>query len=207
MKGDKLMTKKMTSRQLKALETKKAIFESALKLFKEKGYDNVFIEDITSGAGTSKGSFYTYFKSKDEVFIEYYKNIDNLYEKFYLEIKEKLSPQEKLVYVLTEGIKHLEKLGAEVLTIVLLNQLSQKDNAPFVVNEERTINRIVKEIIEEGQEANIFLSDMTSNELTFLVLQYYKGIFLDWCLLKGGFNFLSVGENGLRCLINGMKVS
>ncbi|MCH6265357.1 TetR/AcrR family transcriptional regulator [Neobacillus citreus] len=200
------MTKKMTSRQLKALETKKAIFESALKLFKEKGYDNVLIEDITSGAGTSKGSFYTYFKSKDEVFIEYYKNIDDLYEKFYLEIKDKLPPQEKLIYVLTEGIKHLEKLGSEVLTIVLLNQLSQKDTAPFVVNEDRTINRIVKEIIEEGQEVNIFSSDMTSNELTFLVLQYYKGIFLDWCLLKGEFNFLSVGENGLRCLINGMKV-
>src|SRR5437762_631547 len=124
------MSKKMTSRQLKALETKKAIYESALKLFKEKGFDNVLIEDITSSAGTSKGSFYTYFKSKDEVFIEYYKNIDDLYEKFLMDVKDNPSPQEKLVYVLTEGIKYLEKLGPETLTIVLLNQLTQKEKIP-----------------------------------------------------------------------------
>lgn len=201
------MSKKRTSRQLKALETKKAIYESALKLFKEKGFDNVLIEDITTSAGTSKGSFYTYFKSKDEVFIEYYKNIDDLYEKFLIDVKDNPSPQEKLIYVLTEGIKHLEKLGPETLTIVLLNQLSQKEKIPFVSNENRTINRIVKEIIEDGQECNIFPRDLNSNELTFLILQYYKGIFLDWCLLKGEFNFKSVGEKGLRCLINGMTVS
>ncbi|MEH7383447.1 TetR/AcrR family transcriptional regulator, partial [Bacillus sp. JJ1533] len=56
------MDKKLTKRQLKALETKKAIFESAIKLFKENGFDNVLVEDITTEAGTSKGSFYTYFK-------------------------------------------------------------------------------------------------------------------------------------------------
>lgn len=197
----------MTARQLKALETKKAIYKAALKLFQEKGFDNVLIEDITSSVGTSKGSFYTYFKSKDEVFIEYYKNIDDLYEKFLIDVKDNPSPQEKLVYVLTEGIKYLENLGPETLTIVLLNQLSQKEKIPFVVSENRTINRIVKKIIEDGQECNIFRHDLNSNELTFLVLQYYKGVFLDWCLLKGDFNFKLVGEKGLRCLINGITIS
>ncbi|MCM3767767.1 TetR/AcrR family transcriptional regulator [Neobacillus niacini] len=201
------MSKKLNSRQLKALETKKAIFESALKLFKEKGFENVLIEDITTSAGTSKGSFYTYFKSKDEVFIEYYKSVDVLYENFLEEIKGSPSPEEKLIYVLTKGIKHLEQLGPEILTIVLLNQLSHNEKTPFVMNENRTINKIVKEIVEEGLANNTFRQDLSSDELTFLILQYYKGIYLDWCLLKGGFNFAEVGESGLRCLIAGMTVS
>ncbi|MEH7383448.1 TetR/AcrR family transcriptional regulator C-terminal domain-containing protein, partial [Bacillus sp. JJ1533] len=134
----------------------------------------------------------------------YYKNIDVLYEKFLMKVNDRLSPQEKLIFVLTEGIKHLEKLGSEILTIVLLNQLSQKEQIPFVMNENRTIYRIVQQIIEEGQQNNCFRLDLSSQELTFLVLQYYKGIFLDWCLLKGEFNFLKIGENGLRCFIRGM---
>lgn len=41
------------------------ILNSALKLFLEKGFSSTSIEDITKLAGVSKGSFYTYFPSKE----------------------------------------------------------------------------------------------------------------------------------------------
>jgi TetR/AcrR family transcriptional regulator len=49
-------------------KTKRDIFESAIKTFSTNGYDGATMEEISSSAGVAKGTFYYYFKSKDEVF-------------------------------------------------------------------------------------------------------------------------------------------
>lgn len=41
------------------------IIEAAKKLIMQKGYRKTSVEDITNEVGIAKGSFYTYFKSKD----------------------------------------------------------------------------------------------------------------------------------------------
>ncbi|MBN1130203.1 MAG: TetR/AcrR family transcriptional regulator [Chitinispirillaceae bacterium] len=46
---------------------KEEILEIAQKLFVEKGYEATSIEAILSQAGISKGAFYYYFKSKEEL--------------------------------------------------------------------------------------------------------------------------------------------
>ncbi len=46
------------------------ILNSALKLFLEKGFSATSVEEITKLAGISKGSFYTYFHSKESLLNE-----------------------------------------------------------------------------------------------------------------------------------------
>ena len=47
--------------------TKGRIVSAAWKLFYEQGYDNTTVEDIIFESETSKGSFYHYFNSKDDL--------------------------------------------------------------------------------------------------------------------------------------------
>ena len=47
--------------------TKTKIVSAAWKLFYEQGYDSTTVEDIIKESGTSKGSFYHYFDSKDSL--------------------------------------------------------------------------------------------------------------------------------------------
>ncbi len=49
-------------------KTKRAIFEKAMQLFADKGYNDTSIEEITAVAGIAKGTFYYHFSSKEEVF-------------------------------------------------------------------------------------------------------------------------------------------
>lgn len=49
-------------------KTKRAIFEKAMQLFADKGYNDTSIEEITAVAGVAKGTFYYHFSSKEEVF-------------------------------------------------------------------------------------------------------------------------------------------
>lgn len=52
----------------KGISSRDLIFKRALQLFTEKGYDGTSIDDIRQAAGfKSKASFYTHFKSKEEL--------------------------------------------------------------------------------------------------------------------------------------------
>lgn len=51
------------------LQKEKAILESAIKLFNQKGYHSTKIEDIAKGANISKGLTYFYFKNKEDIYM------------------------------------------------------------------------------------------------------------------------------------------
>jgi AcrR family transcriptional regulator len=53
----------------KAFDTKQAIVDSGIKLFHEKGFTKTKISDITEVANVAHGTFYVYFKSKEDFFI------------------------------------------------------------------------------------------------------------------------------------------
>ena len=47
---------------------KRKIIQSARRLFKRHGFDNVSVQQIMSGAGLTHGGFYTYFPSKSALY-------------------------------------------------------------------------------------------------------------------------------------------
>ena len=57
----------MGRRQRRAAETRLRLFRCALRLFGERGFPNVTVEDITEAADVGKGTFFNYFQSKDHV--------------------------------------------------------------------------------------------------------------------------------------------
>ena len=50
--------------------TKEHILFTALKLILKKGYGDVTMNELVEASGMSKGAFYHYFKSKDEIYFE-----------------------------------------------------------------------------------------------------------------------------------------
>lgn len=54
-------------RERRAAETRLKLFRCAVRLFAERGFPNVTVEDITEAADVGKGTFFNYFKSKDHV--------------------------------------------------------------------------------------------------------------------------------------------
>lgn len=57
----------MSLREKKKIETKNRIFEVSGKLFKEKGFENTTIDEITKEAGIAKGTFFNYFPTKESL--------------------------------------------------------------------------------------------------------------------------------------------
>ena len=54
------------------MDKKEAILQAAKALFSEKGYKGTSISDITERAGIAAGTFYLYFESKIQLFMDIY---------------------------------------------------------------------------------------------------------------------------------------
>ena len=72
------------------------IFEAALKLLPEKGFNGCSVKDITVAAGVPKGSFYNHFESKEALgaeIVDYYGTRGNLRDVL---TDQSMAPMERL---------------------------------------------------------------------------------------------------------------
>ena len=51
-------------------EVRQKIIRSARKLFNLRGFEHVTVNQIMAAAGLTRGGFYSYFKSKEDLYVE-----------------------------------------------------------------------------------------------------------------------------------------
>ena len=65
------------------------IVSAAWQLFHEKGYNKTTVDDIIALSGTSKGSFYYYFNTKDELL----NSLADILDEFYEDLEKTMDPE------------------------------------------------------------------------------------------------------------------
>src|SRR6267154_884896 len=93
----------LSRRERKKEETQEKIFKVAVKLFKQKGFEDTTIDDITERADVAKGTFFNYFAKKEAIlgylwearFLDVEANADQL-------IASKRTAREKLIKLYTD---------------------------------------------------------------------------------------------------------
>jgi len=81
-------------REKKKEQTRSAILKAALHLFSKKGYDNTSIDELARLAGVGKGTIYTYFQSKSEIFLAF---CEEQLQFVYQELADKSDPDAPLI--------------------------------------------------------------------------------------------------------------
>lgn len=70
--------------------TKYSLIESAIRMFQQKGFQMTRVSDIVADAGVAQGTFYNYFKSKEEIFREICNEFINKVQRKFVERTEHL---------------------------------------------------------------------------------------------------------------------
>ena len=123
---------------------KEQIMEAATKLILKKGYSHTSVEDITNEMGIAKGSFYTYFKSKNlllQTIAE--KKIDEMMEKQDDILKNSFSFEETLKNIILVRLKFShESMKRELVLISLIKNIE-------------ALSPEIKEILKRIEQINI----------------------------------------------------
>ena len=179
------MTLRTTKRQLQAQATKQALFESAIALFKEKGYGAVTVEDIARRAGTAKGSFYTYFRTKSDIVLEEFKAIDQFYEEWSRNLRRYPDTREKLVALTRAQMRYVrDTVGVSTLKVLYAANLVEPTTEKILIDRSRFLHKLVCGLMDEGQALQQVRTDLSAERLAQIYNRACRSVFLDWaCLL------------------------
>lgn len=136
-------------------KTKRKIFETAMQLFADKGYEATSIEEITATVGVAKGTLYYHFSSKEEIFNFLVEEGIKLLQNS-IDIKTSKLPNyiDKLKAIILIQIKIVVKYE-DIITILLTQFLGKKARnqkcQKLVYEYINKIEEIVKEGIKKGQ--------------------------------------------------------
>jgi AcrR family transcriptional regulator len=179
------MALKPGKRQINSERTKQKIYHSAIGLFHRYGYENVSVEDIVRVSETSVGSFYHFFKSKDELPILFMQNnLQAAFEEYEKEVlipaREKNTPViDQICDFLFYALKITHDCGEEFLRVAMIYLMKDIDGEisyNYMFNPDRAFARICRQLIREGQEAGEFRDDKSVDELFTKINIFSNGI-------------------------------
>ncbi|HPJ03097.1 MAG TPA: TetR/AcrR family transcriptional regulator [Candidatus Limiplasma sp.] len=176
-----LQNRDLTSRQFQAEETHKRIYDTAFGLMTKKGFDRITIKDISKKAGVSIGTFYHYYKSKDEILHEVYKKADDYFKDSIANIQAESTPE-----IIIEYFRYYARFSKQN-TVGFTTHLYNIENK-FFLKKGRLMQTVLADILRKGQEAGEILTAKTPDELVDYLFLIARGIVFDWGLRDGQYD-------------------
>lgn len=95
--------------------TQKAIYEKTVRLIKDKGIRTVTVDDIVTAVGIGKGSFYTYYPSKEACLFEVIKRCEReAFSRMEKMLSSGYSDREKIIQLLKDIFVSRESLVTSI---------------------------------------------------------------------------------------------
>lgn len=188
----------MNSRSIQALKTKKKIYETSIKLFKNKGLENVTIQEIAAAANVSVGSFYNYYKSKNDILNEQFLKADVLFHEFVKCGIKGITAKERIINYMLFYIDFVNTYPLEFIKVLYSN------NNTLFIKEGRAMQTLLDPIIEEGISKGEIKTNMSVTEINEYLYQAMRGLIFHWCLHDGNFDIHKRAEKYLDLLVESL---
>lgn len=189
----------LTSRQLQAIETKRKIYETAMKLADLNGFNNLKVTELCKHAHISPGTFYYYYTSIDDVFQETYTAFDEYMKE---EIRT-LDPDDpvfdRILQLFTIDFNYVSRHGVGLIVRQysgLFSQIPGSNNVFY--SKKRIMYKSLVSLISEGQKAGLMSLEGTPSQAASSLMIYARGITIDWALHNGSYDIVTGGEIYMR---------
>ena len=189
----------------KSRNTKTKIVSAAWELFYRNGYDDTTVDDIVELSGTSKGSFYHYFESKDALLNSLAYLFDDKYEELTDQIPEDMHSFDVLLFLNRELFDLIDnKIDQNLIGKLYSTQLMKKGEKSLLDND-RFYYKLLRRIVTRGQEKGELTAEMTVNEIVRLYAMCERALIIEWCLCNWSLSLKNFSERSLPMLLNGIK--
>ncbi len=197
----------MNKKIIQGNETKKRIVDCARKLFVEKGYNNVTVDEIIAEANSSKGGFYTHFKTKEDLIYGMLPMVDEAYGSFFKK-EEKYENTIEKIYALINFVFYImeNEIGLEFMSVIYSSQIKDLSSYRFLTAPEREYYNQLKILIEEAHRNREITADIPTEEIISILTTCIRGVIYDWCLKRGSFQLSSYGIKIIKIMLEHFKL-
>jgi AcrR family transcriptional regulator len=179
------------------------ILANAIQLFKERGFDEVTIDDIIGQLEISQATFFNYFPSKDAILRQAAEDTVGRYrEMLEQEVRRDAPTAEKvrrLLEAMGRGIQEDKRFYRTLFTRSVLNFGNARA--------ERILSDLSAALMREGQRRGDVSTEYDPHELAEIFIGTYYAIIIRWLHGDGGQSLTERLHNGAAIFLSGVAPS
>jgi AcrR family transcriptional regulator len=177
------MGKEPNKRQQQAEQTKQKLYKNAIKLFQEKGYSAVTVEEICKKSNVSKGAFYVHFSSKHDIVVTQSKRNDEAQMAFYNAMDKSLPYTEQIIKFAEFICRNIaEDKGLDAERAIYTAEMSKTNPPQYICNKNRPLYKIFEKIFAAGQKAGEFREDISGSDAVEVFIMCIRGVIYEWII-------------------------
>ncbi len=165
----------------KAQKTRDHLLHTSLKLMEKNGYQNTTVRDICAEANISIGTFYSYFPSKNDLFLDIYGQADDYFTDTVSVNITGHTAKEKII----DFFRFYARLNIDS-GIELVRILYNPDNSWF--SRTRPMQQVLEKIVSEGMASGELEGDISPSEAVDFFFISVRGFCYNWCILNGEYD-------------------
>lgn len=157
--------------QVKKEDKKKRILNTAMRLFAEKGFRNVSLDEIAREAKVGKGTIYVYFDSKMRILEESAKSVFNGFTESFRLVFERSESIDEFIDNLVNSV--VENISVKSKIMMLFHKESSYDREKYI----QTISDY-KETLKRVYERFLKGSDVSFEEFYSVLTGIFMAIYM-----------------------------
>ncbi|MBD8028300.1 TetR/AcrR family transcriptional regulator [Ureibacillus sp. Re31] len=151
---------------------RRTIINESIDLFDKKGYSKTSIQDIVNSIGATKGTFYYYFNSKQEllrdIHLSYIQEL--LQEQEVILHDSNLTSKDKIRKLILLIIGKIRTHGKSARVFTREIRHLEEEHIQYVNSIKREFRLNFQKVLEDGVEKGEFRKDLRSDIVTFGIL-------------------------------------
>lgn len=186
--------------------TKEALISSAVALFEERGYDNTSVQQVVDRANRTKGAYYHYFDSKEDLLFHIHDvYVEHIVEKANEVVKRDLPIDEKMRQFIIEVLLGPMGRYKSELT-VYLQELRFLDETSFteIKRKRDEFAGIFIDIIQQGVDEGVFKPVTSVRVVAFGIIGMAAWTHT-WLIADGPLSPQEIGAIYADMVIDGLK--
>ena len=158
------------------------IVNTSYKLFQEKGYNEVTVNDICDACGISKPTFYHYVGSKDEIVAIFYSDLTSRLVEELLAQSATDDYWQRIVMAFDTIFSHSQEFGVNLYSQLFIVNLN-KDLGTFEMRD--SLTSLMTQLFEKAQACGQIQNPSDPRQLYISCANMSFGYGVCWCLNRG----------------------
>src|SRR5262252_5002320 len=165
----------------RAEDTRRRIYEAALELFREKGFEQTTMRDIAAKAGVALGAAYYYFSAKEAIVLAFYQEMQESSQESILEAMSRHKKLKDRLRVVLEKRLELLAPNRKFCDALFRHAPDSADPlSPFSAETRPIRERAIEHLHVAVEGGDIKVSADRTPRLPYLLWLYQMAIILFW---------------------------
>lgn len=184
--------------------TRKALVDSALSLFGERGFHATSVQSIVDHANVTKGAFYHHFETKEDVLaLIHDEYLDSAVEGLEKALASSEDPTEQLRAVVRESVLSVARFRSHVAVYFQERRYLKGDRGEEIHRRRDTVEGAIAEIIRRGAADGVFAKDIDPRIALFGILGMTAWTY-QWLRESGSIDVETVADQFATMALRGL---